>query len=423
MDCKDVAIKIANVSKIYKLYEKPVDRLKEALNPFGKKYHKDFYAVKNVSFDVKKGEALGLIGKNGSGKSTLLKMITGVLTPSSGHIYIDGKVSALLELGAGFNPEYTGIENVYFNASLLGYSKQEIDKKIDEILSFADIGDFVYQPVKIYSSGMFVRLAFAVAIHTDPDILIVDEALSVGDIRFQQKCLRKIAEFKQNKTIMFVSHDLGVICNYCDRAIWINNGEIIEDGPPEEVSKKYKAFMSDSHSSKYMPASIDEEKKEEDIVDPLDNNLDSFGDGKVDIIGISVINADTGEKLSLITSGQHIKLLIKIKANAFIESPIVGFTIKDRLGNTITQSNSYVLGETISSLTPNQVATFCFEFQLPYLNNGVYTISPAVASGTQEDHVQHCWVHDALLFQVVNKKQFNLEGILTIPQIDFFQIN
>ncbi|GAA4828574.1 ABC transporter ATP-binding protein [Paenibacillus vulneris] len=237
-------IQVNNVSKLYKLYDKPIDRLKESLLPIGKKYHKNFMAVNNISFKVGQGEILGIVGKNGSGKSTLLKMITGVLTPTSGSIEIKGKISALLELGAGFNMEYTGIENIYLNGTIMGYSKSEMDSKLDEILKFADIGDFVYQPVKTYSSGMFVRLAFAVAINVDPDILIVDEALSVGDVRFQQKCYAKLESFKEaGKTILFVTHSLEAIKMYCSRAILIDNGVLKEIGAPKDVVNSYLKIL------------------------------------------------------------------------------------------------------------------------------------------------------------------------------------
>ena len=217
---EDIAIKINDVSKLYKLYDKPTDRLKESLGLTKAKKYKEHYALRNVSFDVKRGECVGIIGTNGAGKSTILKIITGVLNPTAGEVTINGRISALLELGAGFNMEYTGIENVYLNGTMIGFTREEIDAKMDEILAFADIGDFVYQPVKTYSSGMFVRLAFAVAINIDPEILIVDEALSVGDVFFQLKCFKKFEEFKQKgKTILFVSHDLSSIEKYCDKAI------------------------------------------------------------------------------------------------------------------------------------------------------------------------------------------------------------
>ena len=232
----DIAIHVDHLSKLYKLYDKPSDRLKESLGLTRKKCYREHYALTDVSFDIGKGETVGIIGTNGAGKSTILKIITGVLNPTSGEAAVDGRISALLELGAGFNMEYTGIENVYLNGTMMGFTEEEIDARLEGILSFADIGEFAYQPVKMYSSGMFVRLAFAVAINIDPEILIVDEALSVGDVFFQAKCYRKFEEFKkQGRTILFVSHDLGSITKYCDRAILLNQGRKIFEGSPKEA--------------------------------------------------------------------------------------------------------------------------------------------------------------------------------------------
>lgn len=240
----DIAIKIENLSKVYKIFDKPIDRMKEALHPFHKRYSKDFYALKNISFTLKKGETLGIIGKNGAGKSTLLKIITGVLTPSSGKIQVNGRIASLLELGAGFNPEMTGVENIYMNGTLMGYSKEEMDKRIDNIVSFADIGDFINQPVKMYSSGMFARLAFAVNAFVEPDILIVDEALSVGDNAFQIKCMRRMKELMEGgTTILFVSHDINAIRRFCTKAVWINDGTIKLMGDVNWVVDKYVEFL------------------------------------------------------------------------------------------------------------------------------------------------------------------------------------
>jgi len=239
-----IAIKVENLTKIYHLYDKPQDRLKEALNPFKKSYHHDFYAMNDVSFEIKKGETVGIIGKNGAGKSTLLKMITGVLTPSSGKIEINGKVASLLELGAGFNPEMTGLENIYLNGTLMGFTKKEMDTKVDAILAFADIGEFIHQPVKMYSSGMFARLAFSVAINVEPDILIVDEALSVGDIRFQLKCMDKFNEFRElEKTILFVTHDINAIKRFCTCSLWIKNGQLESIGNTDQVTDRYVDYL------------------------------------------------------------------------------------------------------------------------------------------------------------------------------------
>lgn len=238
------AIEVKNVKKVYKLYDKPSLRIKEAFSIKGKKYHKEFHALEDISINVKQGEMLGVIGKNGAGKSTLLKIITGVLTPTSGSVKIHGKISALLELGAGFNPEYTGVENIYLNGSMMGFSKEEIDQKLESIIEFADIGDFIYQPVKSYSSGMFARLAFAVSINVEPDILIVDEALSVGDVFFQAKCYKKLNDLKNSgKTILFVTHDMGSVLKYCNRAILINDGVIAEEGDPAEIIDIYKKVL------------------------------------------------------------------------------------------------------------------------------------------------------------------------------------
>ena len=239
-----MAIKVTDLTKIYYLYDKPQDRLKEALNPFKKSYHHDFYAMRNVSFEIRRGETVGILGRNGAGKSTLLKMITGVLTPTSGSIEVNGKIASLLELGAGFNPEMTGLENIYLNGTLMGFTKEEMDKKIDNIIAFADIGEFIYQPAKMYSSGMYARLAFAVSINIEPDILIVDEALSVGDIKFQIKCVNKFKELQEKGiTILFVSHDIFTVRSFCNKAVWLHNGTVKEVGDVTEVSANYNEFM------------------------------------------------------------------------------------------------------------------------------------------------------------------------------------
>lgn len=240
----NIAIKVEHLNKIYRLYDKPINRLKESLSLKKQTYSKEFFALKDISFEINKGETIGIIGKNGSGKSTLLKIITGVLNQTSGKIYINGKVSALLELGTGFNPEYTGIENIYLNGTLMGYSYEQMDSKLKEILDFADIGEFINQPVKTYSSGMFARLAFAVAINVDPEILIVDEALSVGDVRFQLKCMNKMdSMMKGGTTVLFVSHDINAIKRFCSRTIWLNEGKIEEDGDSNRVSDEYLTYL------------------------------------------------------------------------------------------------------------------------------------------------------------------------------------
>lgn len=242
----DIVIKVENVSKIYKLYNKPIDRLKESLSLSKKKYCNEYYALKNIAFEINKGDTVGIVGSNGAGKSTLLKIITGVVNPTQGSVQVNGRVSALLELGAGFNPEYTGIENIYLNGTMMGYNKDEVEAKIGSILEFADIGDFIYQPVKTYSSGMFVRLAFAVAISIEPDILIVDEALAVGDSYFQAKCITKMKElFAMGKTVIFVTHDTNTVKSLCKRAIYLRDGEVVSIGPSNEVVDMYQSYVRD----------------------------------------------------------------------------------------------------------------------------------------------------------------------------------
>jgi|SRR5680860_17040 len=417
----DIVIKTDKLSKVYHLYNKPIDRLKEAIMSFGdrSKYHKDFSALEEISFEIRRGETVGIIGKNGSGKSTLLKILTGVLTPSSGDLFVVGRVSALLELGTGFNPEYTGIENIYMNGTIMGYSKEEMDAKLENIISFADIGDFIYQPVKVYSSGMFVRLAFSVAINVDPEVLIIDEALSVGDIKFQQKCYRKIEEFKLNKTVLFVSHDLNAVNKFCDRTIWLNEGVVVEDGQPFEVSKKYQAFMLDSKLTKY-----DELDKEDERV-PLDNlklndvSLDVLGDNKAQIIGVGLYEVLSNKRVAIVTKGQAVIVYIRVKFNTTIDNPIYGFSIKDRLNNIVTQTNTYVLDQLVKPGKAGELTDVAFEFMIPNLSIGSYTISPALASGTQEDHIQHSWVHDALVFQIASQKRYHLPGFVALDEVNF----
>ena len=402
---KNTAIKVQNLTKIYKLYDKPIDRLKESLHPLKKKYHKDFYALNDVSFEIKKGETVGIIGKNGSGKSTLLKIITGVLTPTSGRVNVHGKISAILELGAGFNNEMTGIENIYLNTSINGMNKQATNKIIDEIVDFAELGEHIHQPIKTYSSGMKARLAFGVAINVDPEILIVDEALSVGDVRFQQKCLRRMEEFKaQNKTILFVSHSTGMIERFCDRAVWIHEGNIRDIGDSELISKKYYSFMTYGLETTIndREKSTQEIKKTDSIKWPSLDKCESFGEGGAKIVGVALVD-DKNNFLSVLSGGEKVKLLLKIVAYEEIYSPIVGFIIKDKTGVRVTGTNSYITKQTQNiKLIKNQENIVEFEFTMPLVKNGEYTISPALAEGTQDKHIQHHWIHDALLFKILN---------------------
>lgn len=317
-------IDIKNLTKKYALYAKPKDRLKEALNPFRKSYHEDFYALNNLNIEVAKGETVGFIGENGSGKSTLLKIITGVLTQTSGKIKIDGKISALLELGSGFNPEYSGYENIYLNGMVLGFSREQIDDMVDDIITFADIGDHINQPVKTYSSGMFVRLAFAVAINVDPDILIVDEALAVGDLEFQLKCMEKFTEFRNsNKTILFVSHDINSIRRFCDRVYWLKNGEIVNEGDTMEVTEQYDNFLK-----KKSLTSIDRERTmvEEHTAADI-----------VEVQNAEILNENL-EPLEMVEQDSTVIVRVEYNVkNINIKSPVLGIAIR-------TIDNRYVCG-------------------------------------------------------------------------------
>lgn len=376
----DIAVKIDKVSKIYKLYDKPIDRLKETLSISKKNYHRKHYALDCISFDVKQGETIGIIGTNGSGKSTLLKMITGVLTPTYGDIAVNGKVSALLELGAGFNPEYTGIENIYLNGTMMGYTKYEIEKRIDNILNFADIGDFVNQPVKTYSSGMFARLAFAVSINVDPDILIVDEALSVGDVFFQAKCYDKFNEFKKiGKTIIFVSHDMGSIVKYCDRCVLINQGKFIKEGKSSEIVDIYKKILV----NQYNP-----DKKEEDFTISnfehnnsnywnenliLNPNKLEYGNKKLEIIDFAIF--DSENKINnKINKGEEFTIKIKIKINEKVKNPIYAFTIKDLKGTEITGTNTFMEHIDTDNYSNKKEVIVSFK-QIMNLQGGSYLLS------------------------------------------------
>lgn len=420
----DTAIKVENLTKVYKLYDSPQDRLKEALNPLRKKYHRDFYALNDVSFEIKRGETVGIIGQNGAGKSTLLKVITGILTPSHGTVAVNGRISALLELGAGFNPLLTGIENIFFNGAIMGFSKEEINAKLDSILAFADIGAFIHQPVKTYSSGMFVRLAFAVAVHVEPEILIVDEALAVGDMRFKQKCFRKINEFKEkNNTILFVSHDLSMNITYCDTSIWLEKGVVKGIDIPESIAKRYRAFMTGYSFETGAETPVDSGTSSDSsnqtlMLDQVNPEAENFGDGAAEIVGISLFDK-WNKKVYIVRPKQTLRLMIKVRTRQEIFSPILGFTLKDKLGAVVLQTNSFLLDQKIEKLDTDIARIFSFEFELPALNYGEYSISPAIASGTQDEHVQHNWVYDALVFQVVTGQNYDLQGYLCIPDIKF----
>ena len=348
MEC---AIEVAGVTKIYKMYNNKKERFAEALG-IVKNRHKPFYALNDVSFRVNKGEILGIIGRNGSGKSTILKILTGVLSPTSGTVRVNGKVSALLELGAGFNMEYTGMENIYLNATIMQISKKEIEKKIPEILAFADIGDHINQPVKTYSSGMFVRLAFAVAINVNPDILIVDEALAVGDVRFQMKCMNKFLSFvEQGKTILFVSHDINYVKRFCTRAIWLNKGVMIQDGDTDEVTDHYSDFLKSNLSmDEYLRFKQDERERNAALAEQLKHPVSQDMLAAIDIVeaeSLRMYDAH-GNEIEHIIFGQEVQLKVSyIVSDESTEAPLLGVAIRSIDHTYICGLNTKMDGRTI----------------------------------------------------------------------------
>ena len=406
----EYAIRVKNITKRYKLFARNRDRVRDALGLTGKKMlYKDLYALKDLSFDIKKGESVGIIGVNGAGKSTILKIITGVLTPTEGEVEINGRISALLELGAGFNPEYTGLQNVYLNGTMMGFSKEEIDKRLDSILEFADIGDFIDQPVKTYSSGMFVRLAFAVAINIEPEILIVDEALSVGDVFFQTKCFHKFEEFrKAGKTIIFVSHDLGSIRRYCDKAILLNHGEKVTEGTPAEVIDIYKRVLAghfEEFDDQDKPYTVPETKaapgtwKSNYEINP---SRDEYGDKDVEIIDFAVIDCK-GKYTSVLTKGDPFKIKVRIRANRPADEPIATYTIKTMKGTDITGTNTMFEGYSLGHMEPGDEKTITFT-QKMNIQGGQYLLSIGCTRFEGDELKVFNRLYDIICLSVVSEK-------------------
>lgn len=409
MEDKKISIHVDQVSKIYKLYEKPSDRMKEALGLSRKKIHKEKYALQNVDIKIYQGETVGIIGTNGSGKSTILKIITGVLNPTSGNLTVNGRISALLELGAGFNMEYNGIENVYLNGTMMGFSEKEIDAKLQDILDFADIGDYVYQPCKTYSSGMFVRLAFAVAINIEPEILIVDEALSVGDVFFQAKCYHKFEEFKKmGKTILFVSHDLSSISKYCDRVILLNQGHKLGEGSPKEMIDAYKRVLVGQYEQPLMEEE-DFLLEDEDIAklaaqaaDGYNPDLLEYGTKTACIHDYYITDAK-GVKTSAIIKGEEFTLHYKVRFTEDIPAPIFAFTIKNVHGTEITGTNSMFEKAFLSSVKKGETKEVTFTQKMD-LQGGEYLLSLGVTGYEKEKFEVYHRLYDVINLTVVSDK-------------------
>lgn len=451
MSCNEVVLSIKNISKCFEIYSKPIDRLYQTLCAGYKKFYKEFWALRNISFDVHQGECLGIIGRNGAGKSTLLQIITGTLQPTEGSIMSKGRIAALLELGSGFNPDFTGRENVYMYASVLGLSRREIEKKYQAIVDFADIGDFIDQPVKTYSSGMTVRLAFAVIAHVDADILIIDEALSVGDAFFQQKCMRFIHDFRKSKTLLFVSHDMGSIMNLCSSVLFLEKGTVRKYGDTKEVTQMYlQSYFQEQTKIQHCALGTPQEKTErENEISRIRTDVNKcycvganiIRDMRADFLNQSNLRNDlqifdfcrnpnsvlgnhgarfldmqlmdqNGAKLLYAVGGEPVSLRIKVLAEKDIFSPIVGFHIKDRLGQELLGDNTFLTYiDNPQMVSAGEIINVSFDFIMPVLKKGQYVFDVAIAEGSQETHVQLEWVEDALTFESVSSHVNSIVGL------------
>ena len=451
----EYAIQVQDVSKIYKLYDKPIDRLKESLSLTHKNYHKDFFALSDISFNVKKGETVGIIGTNGSGKSTILKIITGVLTPTSGQVRVSGVISALLELGAGFNMDYTGIENIYMNGTMMGFSKKQMDEKLPDILEFADIGDFVYQPVKTYSSGMFVRLAFALSINVEPEILIVDEALSVGDVFFQSKCYRRMEEIRKNgTTILMVTHDMGSVIKYCDRVVLLNKGHYVAEGAPGKMVDLYKKILANqmddleeellemndfsggmddgaagkaggtgekgsekaggqtgtdgsenAAGSAASGAAAHAHKKHSGLMKDkitINPNRTEYGNGKAEIYDLGMFD-ERGNLTNLLLKGEYFTIKEKIRFHDTIQAPIFTYTIKDKKGADLTGTNTMFEGAEIRPVKNGDEYEVNFRQKMT-LQGGEYLLSMSCTGFEQGEHTVYHRLYDVANITVISNK-------------------
>jgi len=414
------AVEFHNVSKSYAIYESPGDRLRELLSPTRAKHHQEFWALRDVTFEVKRGETFCIVGENGSGKSTLLQIVAGILQPTSGTVAVNGRVSALLELGAGFNPEFSGRDNVYLNGSILGLSKREIDQRYQDIEAFAEIGDFINQPVKTYSSGMVVRLAFAVAIHVDPGILLVDEALAVGDIYFRQRCMRKVHELRsKGVTILFVSHATADVKAIGDRALWLEHGQLIEIGETDRVVAKYLAAMVEKDST-YQKGHHEvkrsggaELRRAPEIVDTIPNIDHRYGDGRAEVLGIVVLDED-GNPLHLLEPASRIVVRISVRAKEDVPLPVVGFMLRNQLGMDFAGSNTAREGYELAALQPGDIVTVDFHIDLPELYPGSFSLSPAIADGTLTEYQMCDWIDNAIALQMA-RSEGEIYGYLHLP--------
>jgi len=414
------AIWFDNVSKSYPIYDSPGDRLKELATFNRLEFHRNFWALHDVAFTVERGETFCVIGENGSGKSTLLQLVAGILQPSSGTVAVEGRVSALLELGAGFNPEFTGRDIVYLNGAILGLSTRQIDERYKDIEGFAEIGDFINRPVKTYSSGMVVRLAFAVAINVDPEVLLVDEALAVGDLYFRQRCLRKVHELRaRGITILFVSHAMADVKALGDRALWLEHGRMVELGETERVVSRYLAAMMEkdsayvAHHKSHVPAQPLALSHAPEIVETIPNIDHRFGDGRAEVLGIAVLDAH-GHPLQLLEPASNIVVRISVRAKAAIAQPNVGFMMRNHLGMDFAGTNTTREGQELPPMTPGDIHTVDFHLELPELYPAAFSFSPAIADGPLEAYRMCDWIDNAIALQMMHGEA-QVYGFLHLP--------
>jgi lipopolysaccharide transport system ATP-binding protein len=416
-------IEVRNLSKVYRIYEKPWDKLREAVGLGGSRMHQEFWALKDVTFEMESGSTLGIIGQNGSGKSTLLQILAGIMRQTKGDCFVAGKVSALLELGSGFNPEFTGRENVFMNGAILGLETREMKERFDDIAHFAEIGAFMDQPVKTYSSGMFVRLAFAVAVNVDPDVLLVDEALAVGDMVFQHRCMNRMNQLRAaGKTILLATHDLTAVTKFCDRALLLDSGCLLEDGKPELVVQKYRALIFE-RERKYgefdMEAARDGDftappipREEMPLVRSIPNIDHRFGNGEASVIGVELMDENENPVRETFV-GKRLLVRISVEFHHDVTQPIIGYTLRDRLGVDITACNTSYAEKHLPSAAQGDLVTSDFWVTLPHIAPGSYSISPAVAKGSVSKHDMCDWIDNALIFNV--NSGILIYGILKMP--------
>lgn len=422
-ECRNMEykIKVEHVSKAFKMYNSPMDKMKEALSLTKKIRHTVFYAIKDLSFQVEQGEILGIMGRNGSGKSTLLKMITGIYEPTEGNIFVSGKISSLLELGTGFNMEYTGIENIFFYGTLMGFDRAQMEEKLSGIIAFAEIGDYIYQPVKTYSSGMFARLAFSCAINVEPEILIVDEILSVGDMRFQAKCFNKFKEFREKKvTILYVGHDVGMMRSFCNRTMWLNQGKLVEIGDPTYVSAKYTEFMyQDDFDSFTDYKRTEDTKKEEELPksEPQKIKESLFPDSiahwgtETGMVRCAKIQNHFGKEQTVFDVEETMQIVIEldIRTHLNMEKFSVAFSIKNKEGTDLIVKTTY--DEQVQLKTGSDQCIL-FEFT-PRLSNGDYYLVVALENRENREIQYYEYIEGAVYFKMYTDKK--IFGVYDVP--------